>query len=59
MLQVENVQLYGGYVLHMGTAVETIRPGDHLMLFLNKVRQATGNSLGCGAFKQGGYLLSA
>ncbi|XP_022112025.1 alanine--tRNA ligase, cytoplasmic-like isoform X2 [Acanthaster planci] len=39
VFQVENVQLYSGYVLHVGTAVETIKPGDNLMLFLNKVRR--------------------
>ncbi|XP_038048785.1 alanine--tRNA ligase, cytoplasmic-like [Patiria miniata] len=39
VFQVENVQLYAGYVLHVGTAVETVKPGDNLMLFLNKVRR--------------------
>ena len=37
--QVENVQAYSGYVIHVGTVVETIKRGDNLILYLNKVRQ--------------------
>ena len=40
VFQVENVQLYNGYAIHVGTVVETIKPGDNLVLYLNKVKKS-------------------
>lgn len=37
LFPVESVQLCGGYVIHEVTAVETLRAGDQVQLFVDEV----------------------